>query len=322
MKKLFITILFNVFTALLFAQSTAEQQANALALEAKNYLMARKDAEGLASAEKALVLDPQNIDALILKTTALSNLKRFDEAIKTITAGIKLYPEENMMYGLRAFVYRMMGKTDLAAADEAKSAAAGNKPLEGQDDECILGNCRTGYGTIQFPSGNKYVGNFVDRKRQGRGTFYFANGDQFEGTFDKDLRQNGTYKFNTGYRFAGTFLNEDFYNGTFTTPEGSQVEMVNGKVIAPTPKMVANMPSGAAGKLTCANQVSCPHCHGKGISYQPIEQKLSWSTKDSYSVDRYGNKNLTYAGQSGGNTYSIPNYVPCGRCGGKGSICK
>jgi hypothetical protein len=249
-------------------------------------------------------------------------MKRFDEAIKTVTGGIKLYPQESMLYGLRAFVYRMMGKTDLAAADEAKSAAAGNKPLEGQDDECIQGNCRTGYGTVEFPSGNKYVGNFVDRKRQGKGVFYFANGDQFEGTFDNDLRQSGTYRFKNGYAFKGSFLNEDFYNGTFITPEGSEVQMVNGKVIAPSPKAVANMPSGDAAKLTCAVQMSCPHCHGKGISYEPIQQKLSWSTKDSYSVDRYGNKTLTYAGQSGGGTYSIPHYVPCGRCGGKGSICK
>ncbi|RYZ50095.1 MAG: hypothetical protein EOP49_14760, partial [Sphingobacteriales bacterium] len=117
MKQLIITILFAAFTTALFAQTTAEQQANALALEAKNLLLDRKDAESLAATEKALALDPQNIDALILKTTALSNLKRFDEAITTITSLIKRYPEEGMLYGLRAFVYRQMGKKELADAD-------------------------------------------------------------------------------------------------------------------------------------------------------------------------------------------------------------
>lgn len=200
--------------------------------------------------------------------------------------------------------------------------SASYKPLEGQDDECILGNCRTGYGTVLFPSGNKYVGNFVNRKRQGRGVFYFANGDRFEGTFENDLRQTGTYAFYTGYAFTGTFFNDDFYNGTFTSPEGVNIRMVNGQVIPPVPKAVPNMPTAGAANPACTNTVSCPRCSGKGISYEPIQQKLSWSTRDSYSVDRYGNKTLTYAGQSGGNTYSIPNYVPCARCNGKGSICK
>lgn len=200
--------------------------------------------------------------------------------------------------------------------------SAGYKPLEGQDDECVLGNCRTGYGTVQFPSGNKYTGNFVNRKRQGRGVFYFVNGDKFEGSFDNDLRQNGTYAFNTGYSFTGTFVNDDFYNGTFTSPEGASIRMVNGKVIPPVPKAVAGMPDGNTTSAACAHAVICPRCSGKGISYEPIQQKLSWSTKDTYSVDRYGNKTLMYAGQSGCNTYSIPNYVPCERCNGKGSICK
>jgi len=37
-------------------------------------------------------------------------------------------------------------------------------------------NC---FGTETFPSGNKYVGEFKDGKRNGQGTFTFANGDKY-----------------------------------------------------------------------------------------------------------------------------------------------
>jgi len=202
---------------------------------------------------------------------------------------------------------------------DEKILAADWKGLEGQSDECIKGNCITGFGTVQFPSGNKYVGNFVNRKKHGSGIFYFSNGDQFEGTFKDDLKDNGTYIFSNGYSYTGKFLNDNFYNGIFNAPSGSSVTMSNGKVVPPlAAKIEAAENNGAA----CQNQVSCPHCHGRGIESKPIEQKLSWSTKDTYSVDRYGNRTTNYVGQSGGGTYSIPNYVGCGRCGGRGYICK
>ncbi|MFA6278372.1 MAG: hypothetical protein WC622_16615, partial [Pedobacter sp.] len=132
------------------------------------------------------------------------------------------------------------GKTELVffnkgtkvKADE-KVAASNWKELEGQYDECIKGNCITGIGTMQFPSGNKYIGSFVNRKRQGAGIFYFANGDVFEGAFKEDLKVDGTYTFSNGYSFTGKFLNEEFYNGLFKAPTGNTVAMNNGKVIIP-----------------------------------------------------------------------------------------
>lgn len=218
--------------------------------------------------------------------------------------------------GKREVVYYSSGQR--LKADE-KIAAADWTPLEGQHDECVSGNCITGFGTMQFPSGNKYIGSFVNRKRQGRGIFYFANGDKFEGTFSSDLREEGTYLFSNGYIFKGRFLNEEFYNGTFSSPSGSNVSMTNGKVVVPPAQVFSGIENKAAG---CQHQVSCPYCYGKGIESKPIEQKLSWSTKDTYSVDRYGNRSSSYNGQSGGNTYSIPNYTACSRCAGKGYICK
>ncbi len=45
-------------------------------------------------------------------------------------------------------------------------------------------------GTMTFPSGNKYVGEFKDNKYNGQGTFTFANGEKYVGEF-KDGQRNG-----------------------------------------------------------------------------------------------------------------------------------
>lgn len=87
----------------------------------------KKDIEGLAAAERILVLDAKNRDGFIYKATALSNLNRYDEAIKTISLGINQYPDFYLMYSLRGFIYKKMGKMDLAEADNAKAKQLGIK---------------------------------------------------------------------------------------------------------------------------------------------------------------------------------------------------
>ena len=36
--------------------------------------------------------------------------------------------------------------------------------------QCIKGNCKNGQGTYTWPSGDKYVGEYKDSKRHGKGT--------------------------------------------------------------------------------------------------------------------------------------------------------
>lgn len=40
-----------------------------------------------------------------------------------------------------------------------------------------------GYGTQIWPDNAKYVGEWIDGKAEGKGTFYHSNGDVFEGEF-------------------------------------------------------------------------------------------------------------------------------------------
>jgi len=90
-------------------------------LYAKILLTHKKDSEALAAAEKVLAEDAESSDGLFLKSAALSNLKRYDEAIAAITKGIGYYPDNYLLYQQRAFIYKLMKKTELADADEVKA---------------------------------------------------------------------------------------------------------------------------------------------------------------------------------------------------------
>jgi hypothetical protein len=159
---------------------------------------------------------------------------------------------------------------------DKKIAAADWKELEGQYIECVSGNCITGFGTMQFLSGNKYVGNFLNRKREGKGVFYFNNGDKFEGTWNADLKTNGTYTFNNGYVYTGSFFNDDFYNGTFAAPSGATAIMENGAVQAPPQLDEALQSSGSIRKdiRSYAKEDNprqmCMVCYGSGKIHETI----------------------------------------------------
>ncbi|HEY6599017.1 MAG TPA: hypothetical protein VIZ30_06885, partial [Pseudomonadales bacterium] len=48
---------------------------------------------------------------------------------------------------------------------------------------------RNGRGTFTWADGNRYVGEYRDDEMQGKGTYYWPDGRTYEGGFVKDLRQ-------------------------------------------------------------------------------------------------------------------------------------
>ena len=185
-----------------------------------------------------------------------------------------------------------------------KVAAGDYKPIDPQDVNCISGNCINGYGTYQFPSGNKYVGNFKDYKREGEGTFYFQNGDQFTGTWANNTESKGTYTFATGPQYTGT------YDGAGKELDGKiiigsrVIPFVNGKAIIPPEPTVSYEPDNQSGSnaKTSTERVrrQCPICNGSGKSHHTIPG-------GSYKFDRYGNKETIFG-----------EYTSCILCGGTG----
>lgn len=72
------------------------------------------------------------------------------------------------------------------------------------DPSVIWTNC---YGAYTSPNGQKYVGEFRDGRRNGRGTIILPNGDRYDGQWKDDhLHGRGTYTFSDGRKYVGEFL--------------------------------------------------------------------------------------------------------------------
>lgn len=64
--------------------------------------------------------------------------------------------------------------------------------------------------TLNFPSG-KYEGDNRNMKPQGKGTFYFYNGDRYFGTWqDGKMHGKGVYYFNNRSRYEVLFPRFNF----------------------------------------------------------------------------------------------------------------
>ena len=75
---------------------------------------------------------------------------------------------------------------------------------------------RNGRGTATFVSGHKYVGEFKDEKYNGQGTLTFPDGNKYVGEFKDGLRNGkGTSTFASGEMYVGEFK-DDKYNGEGT----------------------------------------------------------------------------------------------------------
>lgn len=67
------------------------------------------------------------------------------------------------------------------------------------------------FGTINFTSGNQYVGEWKDDKMHGQGTTTFANGNQYVGEHkDNKMHGQGTYTFASGDQWAGFYSNGQY----------------------------------------------------------------------------------------------------------------
>jgi hypothetical protein len=138
-------------------------------------------------------------------------------------------------------------------ADPPKVTTNEYKPIEGHDPGCIAGDCNNGYGTYQFPSGNKYVGSFRDKKRQGQGTFYFTNGEEFAGYFKDNGFSSGTYTYASGMTYTGTYDAEGRERNGILRSGSRQIPISNGKPFIPKADyygydhMPATIPTSAKG---------------------------------------------------------------------------
>jgi hypothetical protein len=81
-----------------------------------------------------------------------------------------------------------------------------------------------GEGTYTFASGAKYAGEWEDGKRQGQGTFRYATGDQYSGEWKNELQDgHGTFVFAIGGQYTGEWKDGKKNGlGTYSYQSGAQ----------------------------------------------------------------------------------------------------
>jgi hypothetical protein len=103
----------------------------------------------------------------------------------------------------------------------------------------FLNGKKHGYGEEIIPESkgsDRYVGQFREGRRQGRGVYYFANGGKYEGELVRDqFTGDGSFESPNGDRYVGQFRNGQFAGeGIYTFANGNVVQegvFENGKFV-------------------------------------------------------------------------------------------
>ena len=142
------------------------------------------------------------------------------------------------------FTYRVECEGAAASPAPPQQAQRGLPPCLGDSSTSFWTNCvgtyttpsgqkyvgefrddkRNGQGTYTFPSGTKYVGEFKDGKRNGQGTLTLPSGEKYVGEF-KDGKRNGqgTNTSPDGEKYVGEFRDDKRHGqGTYTSPDGAK----------------------------------------------------------------------------------------------------
>jgi hypothetical protein len=129
----------------------------------------------------------------------------------------------------QGFTYRVVcrGKAQQAAAPNVKPPQQLQPPVHTYSPpECVgvvtlWNNCM---GTLTWPDGQKYVGEFRDGWRNGQGTATWPSGQKYVGEFrDDNYNGQGTLTFSNGQKYVGEFRDgKPNGQGTLTWPDGQK----------------------------------------------------------------------------------------------------
>ena len=125
-------------------------------------------------------------------------------------------------------------------------------------------NKKQGKGTYIWANGNRYEGDFVDDEPSGRGKFIFASGDQYEGEYSKGaFNGKGVFIAKNADKTEGTFVNGQAQGKAvyiFASGDKYEGEMAAGKMAG---KGTFTTKGGDRWEATFVND----RAHGKGVYY-------------------------------------------------------
>jgi len=88
--------------------------------------------------------------------------------------------------------------------------------------QCIRGNCLNGNGTIEYPDGSLYVGEFINGVAEGNGVLTKTDGSRYEGGFKNGQYHGlGSLTAPDGFKYEGQHKNGRSHGrGIMTLPNG------------------------------------------------------------------------------------------------------
>ena len=97
----------------------------------------------------------------------------------------------------------------------------------GDNEGCVYGDCKDGYGIYIWSTGSTYAGQWKDYLRNDEGTFTFSNGDRYTGQYKDDKKNGkGTYTWRLERaKYAGQWGNGNMHGkGLHNWPDGAKYE--------------------------------------------------------------------------------------------------
>jgi len=158
-----------------------------------------------------------------VKIFGLNNSDDFETLKKEFNRlGVEMEDVKSKKEGFK-FINLGKGNKPLAGGDESDNESDNESELDDDNDTkkekkkktgCIKGDCKNGYGTYTYgtmtwPNGHKYAGNYKGSLRDGYGTYTYSDGRKYVGNFKAgEYDGYGTYTNIHGIKFSGNWVDD------------------------------------------------------------------------------------------------------------------
>ena len=174
--------------------------------------------ENLYDKDDAINEDIKNKE--IKNKSEVSNYKRcIIEMIKRIkTIIVKMNSIINEKNNNKEIIINLISTLENQQKEKAKEIIYGDGKYIGQ----IVNGIKEGKGIFYYNDGDKYEGEWKNDTKEGKGVYYFKKGDKYEGDWKNDnMEGKGVYYYSSGNRYEGDWKNDKhegngifyYYNG-------------------------------------------------------------------------------------------------------------